>query len=52
MVLFKSDRISMPMDTILVEDKNRTQAVLLQNEWSIRHLVERNEGIVLKETSL
>ena len=48
----KSDRISMPMDTILVEDKNRTQAVLLQNEWSIRHLVERNEGIVLKETSL
>ena len=36
----------------LVEDKNRTQAVLLQNEWSIRHLVERNEGIVLKETSL
>ncbi len=37
---------------ILVEDKNRTQAVLLQNEWSIRHLVERNEGIVLKETSL
>ena len=48
----KSDRISMPMDTILVEDKNRTQAVLLQNEWSIRHLIERNEGIVLKETSL
>ena len=48
----KSDRISMPMDTILVEDKNRTQAILLQNEWSIRHLVERNEGIVLKETSL
>ena len=48
----KSDKISMPMDTILVEDKNRTQAVLLQNEWSIRHLIERNEGIVLKETSL
>ena len=48
----KSDRISMPMDTILVEDKNRTQAVLLQNEWSIRHLLDRNEGIVLRETSL
>ena len=48
----KTDKLSMPMDTILVEDKNRTQAVLLQNEWSIRHLVERNEGIVLKETSL
>ena len=48
----KSDRLSMPMDTILVEDKNRNQAVLLQNEWSIRHLIERNEGIVLKETSL
>ena len=42
----------MPMDSILVEDKNRTQAVLLQNEFSIRHLVDRYEGIVLIETSL
>ena len=50
-LLSQIEFLAMPMDTI-VEDKNRTQAVLLQNEWSIRHLVERNEGIVLKETSL
>ncbi|MGL4796538.1 MAG: peptide chain release factor 3, partial [Paraclostridium sp.] len=48
----KTDKMSMPMDTLLVEDKNSTPVILLQNEWSLRHLVERNEGIVLKETSL
>ncbi|MEG1287675.1 MAG: peptide chain release factor 3, partial [Clostridium sp.] len=49
---FKSDKLSMPMDTILVEDKNENPVLLFQNEWSIRHIIERNEGIVLKETSL
>lgn len=49
---FKSDKLSMPMDTILVEDKSGNLAVLLQNEWSVRHLIDRNENIVLSETSL
>ena len=48
----KSERISMPMDTLLVEDKNRNPVVLLQNEWAVRHLLDRNEGIVVRETSL
>lgn len=49
---FNSDKLSMTMDTILVEDKNRNPVLLFQNEWSIRHLLERNEGLVLRETSL
>ncbi len=47
-----STKLSMPMDTLLVEDKNNTPVVLFQNEWSIRHFEERNEDLVLKETSL
>lgn len=49
---FKSDKLSIPMDTILVEDKNSNPVLLFQNEWSIRHLIERNENLVLRETSL
>lgn len=49
---FKSDKLSTPMDTILVEDKNSNPVLLFQNEWSIRHLIERNENLVLRETSL
>ena len=45
-------KLSMTMDTILVEDKKGDSVVLFQNEWTIRHFLERNEGIVLRETSL
>ncbi len=48
----KYGKLSMPMDTLLVEDKDRNPVVLFGNEWSIRTLTERNEGIVLRETSL
>ena len=50
--LSKFGKLSMPMDTLLVEDKHRNPAVLFSNEWSIRTMTERNEGLVLKETSL
>ena len=50
--LSKFGKLSMTMDTLLVEDKNSNPVLLLQNEWSIRHLLERNEGLILKETSL
>ncbi|MGL4913532.1 MAG: peptide chain release factor 3 [Romboutsia sp.] len=50
--LSKYGKLSMPMDTLLVEDKDRNPVVLFGNEWTIRTLTERNEGIVLKETSL
>ncbi|MGL5314307.1 MAG: peptide chain release factor 3 [Peptostreptococcaceae bacterium] len=50
--LSKFGRVSMPMDTLLVEDKDRNSVVLFGNEWTIRTFAERNEGIVLKETSI
>jgi peptide chain release factor 3 len=49
---FKPDNFSITMDTILVEDKNRNPVLLFQNEWSIRHLTERNKGLELRETSI
>lgn len=42
----------MPMDTLLVEDKDRNPVVLFSNEWSIRTLLERNEGLEVRETSI
>ena len=50
--LSKYGRLSMPMETLLVEDKNDNSVLLFQNEWSIRHFIERNEDLVLRETSL
>lgn len=50
--LSKFGKLSMTMDTLLVEDKNRNPVLLLENEWTIRHLLERNEGLLLRETSL
>jgi peptide chain release factor 3 len=50
--LSKFGRLSMPMDTLLVEDKAGNPAVLFSNEWSINTMAERNEGLILKETSL
>ncbi|MFR4766846.1 MAG: peptide chain release factor 3, partial [Paraclostridium sordellii] len=49
--LSKFGKLSMTMDTLLVEDKNRNPVLLLENEWTIRHLLERNEGLLLRETS-
>ncbi|MCT4598390.1 MAG: peptide chain release factor 3 [Vallitalea sp.] len=48
---FDARNFSLTMDSMLVEDKNNNPVLLLQNEWSIRHITERNEGIVLKEHS-
>jgi peptide chain release factor 3 len=48
---FDVSNLSLPMDAMLVEDKNKQPVILFQNEWSIRHIIERNEGIVLKDHS-
>ena len=50
--LSKFGKLSMPMDTLLVEDKDRNPVVLFGNEWSIRTLLERNEGLEVRETSI
>ncbi len=49
---FDMDSISMTMDTITAVDKNDRSVLLFQNEWSIRMIQERNEGLILRETSL
>ncbi len=43
--------LSLTMDSMLVVNKNEQPVLLFQNEWSIRHILERNEGIELKEHS-
>ncbi len=49
---FNHSNFSVPMDTMLVVDKNESPAILFKNEWSIRHAEERNENVILKETSM
>jgi len=47
----KIEEFNPPMDTILVFGENDEPAVLFQNEWAVKHIQERNKGIILKETS-
>lgn len=49
---FDPRSFSLAMDTMLVQDESDKPAVLFQNEWSMRHVLERNEGLVLNEISL
>ncbi len=49
---FDSNTFSLTMDTMIVENENRDPVILFQNEWSIRHVAERNKTAVLKEVSL
>lgn len=44
-------KLALPMDTVLVENKHQQPVLLFQNEWSIKHILDRNKGIVLKEHS-
>ncbi len=49
---FNANTFSLPMDTMIAESENKDPVLLFQNEWSIRHVKERNENVVLKEVSL
>lgn len=49
---FNFTKFSKTMDTLLVETDGGKPAVLFQNEWSIRHVQERNEEATLSEVSL
>lgn len=40
------------MDTLVVETDDNQPAILFQNEWSIKHVTERNPKAKLHETSL
>lgn len=49
---FDMKKVSMTMDTMIVEDENTAPVVIFQNDWSIRQFEERNKNFVLKEISL
>ncbi len=49
---FDPNTFSITMDTMIVENENKDPVLLFQNEWSIRHVAERNKNVVLKEVSL
>lgn len=49
---FDPSTFNPPMDTILVYSDEEEPVVLFQNEWAVKHLLERNKGLILKETSL
>lgn len=49
---FDPKKLSLTMDTIVVQDADEKPVLLFQNEWSIRQLEERNKSITLQEISL
>lgn len=49
---FNMEKLSLTMDTVAAVDKDDQPVLLFQNEWSIRMIQERNDGLVLRETSL
>lgn len=49
---FNANTFNPPMDTILVYSDLEEPVVLFQNEWAVKHLLDRNKGLVLRETSL
>lgn len=49
---FNAKKLSMTMDTMLVEDEDEHPVLIFQNEWSIRQMAERNTSIRLEEISI
>ncbi len=49
---FNFNRFAKTMDTLLVETAQEKPAVLFQNEWSIKHIAERNQNIKLSNISV
>lgn len=48
---YDTSNLSLTMDSMLVENKDEKPVILFQNEWSIKHILERNKGIELREHS-
>jgi len=49
---FHSSKISLTMDTMLVENDKQQPVLLFQNEWSIRTIQERMKNATLSEVSI
>jgi peptide chain release factor 3 len=48
---FDRKSFSLPMDTLIVEDDYHHPVILIQNEWSIQQVLDRNKNIQLEEIS-
>jgi len=46
------NKLSLPSDSMIVESSKESPAILYQREWSVKHIEDRNEGIILSEVSL
>ncbi|MBC7959030.1 MAG: peptide chain release factor 3, partial [Vallitaleaceae bacterium] len=49
---FDIDTLSLPADSILVFNDKEQPIILYSYEWAIRHLMDRNKKLVLRETSI
>ncbi len=49
---FDPKNFNMPMDSALAYTEDEEPVLLFQNEWTIKHLHDRNKDLVLHETSL
>ncbi len=49
---FDMEKLSLTMDSVVAMDKDDQHVIMFQNEWSVRMIQERNEGLELRETSI
>ena len=49
---YNMDKLSLTMDTVAAVDRDEQPVLLFQNEWSVRMIQERNDGLTLRDTSI
>lgn len=49
---FDRKSFSLPMDTLIVEDEYEHPVILMQNEWTIQQVLDRNKNVRLEEIAL
>jgi peptide chain release factor 3 len=49
---FDRKAFSLPMDSLIVEDEYNRPVILMQNEWNIQQVLDRNKKVKLEEISV
>ncbi|MDO9593281.1 MAG: peptide chain release factor 3, partial [Erysipelotrichaceae bacterium] len=49
---FDRKAFSLPMDSLIVEDEYNRPVILMQNEWNIQQVLDRNKKVRLEEISV
>jgi peptide chain release factor 3 len=49
---FNIEKVKLPLKSTVALDKDNQHVVLFEYEWSIKQLEERNDGLLLRDTSL